>query len=509
MLSLKKPLHPKLVLLVGFKILDWLYILIIPILKKKFKTKFVIICSKNAFDKYSEILDKQDRLMIVDDIVDDCTKGYNLDNKKEFKKAQENERKYKIGYLRDIVQQDRSISASFLSYAPNFIWDSKEYYSYSKLVRLTNGYVKFAQNLINKYNFDLALVWPNDGLCSALANLLEFKGVRVTYPYNSKYKGYAFWANGAFQNDKKLKKVFNEVKKFRLIKENELATPETGWPDTRKMDKTFSLRSLVLKVFISIFHRLEFFIIDLLKFNFRKSKKISLFSLISFQLNSWYLYKRIGKISIKNIETLSERPFLFYAIPLEPEFSVQARSKEFNDQNAIIKLLALNLPIGYDLIIKEHSDIGRRNIKFYKDLLKIPNIKMAHPSIRGIDLVRRARAVASMTGTVSLEATMYGKRAIEFSLHSSFSFLNNIVTIKEFSKIREKIFYALEELNNEQIIKIKKEGSQLLEAIKKSSFTAEDTPLFYKNKINFKDQEKRKAINLLLEDYRVFYGALK
>ena len=444
--------------------------------------------------------------MIIDDILNDCSKGYNLDNKKEFKKAQDNERKYKIGYLRDIVQQDRAVSAGFLSYAPNFIWDSKEYYSYSKLVRLTNGYVKFSQNLIDKYNFDLALVWPNDGLCSALANLLEFSGVRVTYPYNSKYKGYAFWANGAFQNDKKLKKIFSEVKNFKLIKENEISTPETGWPDTRKMDKTYSLRSLLLKVFTSFFHRLEFLILDLLKLKFRKSKKVSFFSLISFQLNSWYLYKRIGKISIKSIEDLSERPYLFYALPLEPEFSVQARCKEFNDQNAIIKLLALNLPIGFDLIIKEHSDIGRRNIKFYKDLLKIPNIKMAHPSIRGIDLVRRARAVASMTGTVSLEATLLGKRAIEFSLHSSFSFLKNIVTIKDFSKIREKVFFALAELNNEQIIKIKKEGSQLLEAIKKSSFKAENTPLFYKNKINFKDKEKRKAINLLLEDYKIFYG---
>ena len=66
---------------------------------------------------------------------------------------------------------------------------------------------------------------------------------------------------------------------------------------------------------------------------------------------------------------------------------------------------------------------------------------MAHPSIRGIDLVRRARAVASMTGTVSLKLRA-GKRAIEFSLHSSFSF-KNIVTIKDFSKIREKVFFAL------------------------------------------------------------------
>ena len=81
----KKTTKPKLILLVGFKILDWLYILIIPIFKKKFKTKFIIICGKSAASKYSEVLDKEDRVMIIDDILNDCSKGYNLDNKIEFK----------------------------------------------------------------------------------------------------------------------------------------------------------------------------------------------------------------------------------------------------------------------------------------------------------------------------------------------------------------------------------------------------------------------------------------
>ena len=76
------------------------------------------------------------------------------------------------------------------------------------------------------------------------------------------------------------------------------------------------------------------------------------------------------------------------------------------------------MPSGYNLVIKEHSDIGRRNKNFYIELLKLPNVIMAHPSLRGIDLVKKCRAVASMSGTVSLEATLLGKRAIEFSLHS-------------------------------------------------------------------------------------------
>jgi len=193
---------------------------------------------------------------------------------------------------------------------------------------------------------------------------------------------------------------------------------------------------------------------------------------------------------------------MFYAIALEPEFSVQARCKEFNDQKTIIKLLALNMPAGYELIIKEHSDIGRRDKSFYMDLLKIPNIKMAHPSIRGIDLVKKARAVATMAGTVSLEATIMGKRVIEFSLHSSFSFLDNIATVSDISCIKEIVKNAMEDLDDITKEKIRKDGSKLPDAIKNISFKAENTPLFYGNKIKIPEEEVEKSVDLLIETYK-------
>ena len=161
---------------------------------------------------------------------------------------------------------------------------------------------------------------------------------------------------------------------------------------------------------------------------------------------------------------------------------MQARCKEFNDQKAIIKLLALNMPAGYEVIIKEHSDVGRRSKNFYLELLKFPNIRMAHPSIRGIDLVKQARAVASMAGTVSLEASIMGKRVVEFSLHSSFSFLNNVYTIKDISNIKSIIGKVIQNLDTKTKIGIRKDGSKLIQAIKNISFEARSTPLFYNDK---------------------------
>ena len=159
------------------------------------------------------------------------------------------------------------------------------------------------------------------------------------------------------------------------------------------------------------------------------------------------------------------------------------------------------MPAGYDLVIKEHSDIGRRDRGFYIDLLKIPNIRMAHPSLRGIDLVKKSRAVATMAGTVSLEATMMGKRVIEFSRHSSFSFLNNIFTVKDISDLKEIIKKVMEDLNEPTIKDIRKDGSRLPEAIKNISFAAEKTPLFYGNNSLLSQQDLDKSVDLLIETY--------
>ena len=494
--------NPKIILIIGYKILNWLYILIIPILRKNFSTRFIVIAPIRIKESFDKVLTRDDKFIIQSESLEELfSEGYKKEINEEEKIARQIEEKYSINYMRDIIQQDRSLSTSFLSYAPNFIWNKSRLSSNKNLVKLINGYVKYVEETLEKFEIDMAFVWPVDALSATFANILESKGVKVTYPYNSKYKSYGFWANSAFQDSSKLKKSFDKIIFKSLIDENSLQPPETGWSDTRKMDSIFSTKSVIKKLIKTILFRLEFLLIDIRKLDFTKKKRISLLSSLLFDINGWSLYRTLGKISEGDISKFDSKPFLFYALSLEPEFSVQGRCKEFNDQKAIIKLLALNMPAGYDLVIKEHSDIGRRDRGFYIDLLKIPNIRMAHPSLRGIDLVKKSRAVATMAGTVSLEATMMGKRVIEFSRHSSFSFLNNIYTVKDISDLKKVIKKVMEDLDQPTIKDIRKDGSRLPEAIKNISFAAEKTPLFYGDNSTLSQQDLDKSVDLLIEAY--------
>ena len=126
---------------------------------------------------------------------------------------------------------------------------------------------------------------------------------------------------------------------------------------------------------------------------------------------------------------------------------------------------------------------------------------MAHPSIRGIDLVKQARAVASMAGTVSLEASIMGKRVVEFSLHSSFSFLNNVYTIKDISNTKSIIGKVMQNLDTKTKIGIRKDGSKLIQAIKNISFEARSTPLFYNDKTVISKKSLDRVIELFINNY--------
>ena len=50
--------YPKRILIVGYRILNWLYILIIPILRNRFSTKFLVIAPLGVKNDFMKVLNK-------------------------------------------------------------------------------------------------------------------------------------------------------------------------------------------------------------------------------------------------------------------------------------------------------------------------------------------------------------------------------------------------------------------------------------------------------------------
>ncbi|MCK5528983.1 MAG: hypothetical protein KAI74_04825 [Kiritimatiellae bacterium] len=139
----------------------------------------------------------------------------------------------------------------------------------------------------------------------------------------------------------------------------------------------------------------------------------------SLKIKTWILQlARKASMTIQGVftppgKTPDTEPFVLFGLHLQPESSTLIRGQFFQDMGAVVRNLALSLPAGYRLFVKEHDVMfGRRPKSFYDELKKISNIVLVSPYDSGPLLVRKAAAIATVTGTLGWDAILLGKPAI-------------------------------------------------------------------------------------------------
>lgn len=112
----------------------------------------------------------------------------------------------------------------------------------------------------------------------------------------------------------------------------------------------------------------------------------------------------------------SEDRFAYYPLHLEPETALLLDSPYHTDQLELIRAAAHALPIDMVLYVKEHPQmVGYRTRTYYRELTKIPNVRLIDPRIVGTDLVKKASLVFTITGTGGFESVLFGKPVITFT----------------------------------------------------------------------------------------------
>lgn len=122
--------------------------------------------------------------------------------------------------------------------------------------------------------------------------------------------------------------------------------------------------------------------------------------------------------------------FIFYAIHFEPEGGTSV-CVPLQNQLTILQMLHNALPRGYKLYVKEHPhqfmlnnpEMGYflyniqwfKSISFYKELQKLANIKFINFNTPSHELIKNAQALATINGTIHLEATFHNKPCIVFA----------------------------------------------------------------------------------------------
>src|SRR3989338_11070971 len=104
------------------------------------------------------------------------------------------------------------------------------------------------------------------------------------------------------------------------------------------------------------------------------------------------------------------------------------------DQLWVIKQAARSLPVDHLLYVKEAPAMfGYRTRRYYKELKKIPNVKLIRPTTTAFTLIKNSKIVLTNTATSGLEALFFKKPVITFG----YAFYNIIPMVKRCHSIEE------------------------------------------------------------------------
>ncbi len=504
---------PKAAMLGPYFVLNWLYKPLLPEMRQAYGTRFVILLPTGGTGikaKFEPFCGPADRFVEIPDFGPTLANwsATASDDDSAFPAAQRNERHYGVNYWIDIFQQERDLARGLVAGTSAPTFKSPKAASTAALARTANFYFDLYEKLIDEHGIDLALVWPRtapEAICAAVA---EKRGILVTYPYTAKHKDFAYWAAGAACGPEQHKAAYDALPECEPIPESEIRPPaRPAYLEQSKIETRFSVATAVRSTAFNVLDYSIFFARDL------KAGRIDRFfrrlPITTAIRNIWAersYFKRFAELCEKDVARITDRPFVFFAFQNEPEFSVQMRCKDFNDQGAIVRQLALSLPAGVNLVIKEHTWLGGHDLNFYEQLRALPNVRMAHPGIRAIDLIPKALATASLAGTVTLEAALFGKPALIFSDRSEFAFMPGVHVVRDLGALAATGRDGLATAPAEREA-IRRGAARMVKATEAIGFRAR--PLFTKEDSDVQSDDVQRAMRLLVELHQRRPDALK
>ncbi len=113
--------------------------------------------------------------------------------------------------------------------------------------------------------------------------------------------------------------------------------------------------------------------------------------------------------------------FVVFFLHYQPERTSLPEGYQYAQQWLAIRALANSLPDGYQLVVKEHPSTfryyfnpGFRSSDLYRAIAGLPNTRLVPLDVTPFALIDSAAAVATITGTVGIEAIVRGKPVIVF-----------------------------------------------------------------------------------------------
>ena len=502
--------YPTSILLINRKNLEWLNEKIIANMQKLHGTRFTIFGADDKKELFNSWVQDKDLIYGIEMIENQADKNIPNDINEIYSSARKHEKKYNITYFRDSILQDRE-------YNNKFIYNGfKQANAVSKLtikdiVNRQNYYFEYIESIFNKNKIDLVICRPDSLLGFAITTIAKEKGVPITVQAPTRINDYMSWTYGAYMQDDQITSLMKELKqnntKVEVDSSEEKLASHTFKAREQLIDG-LSFKSLINMIIYILKDGLNWLIKDIKRGKF--GKRTSVYNRIKSKITAYIEHRFYQRIFEKSINTIKNNKYIYFPLPMEPEYNTHSLSKEFINIYAMIQQVAISMPSGYNLVIKEHTpNIGKKTRDFYTRLQKMPNLIIANYLISGPLLIDNAEAIVTVAGSSAIEAAERGKMAVVFATSSDFFGLSNIILGHSMRDLPKVLLEAIKEISLDKKNEIIYESKLLKLIYKKIGYYAPDTPLFRGKSDKIADNELKKAVDSLITIWKLQRNNIK
>lgn len=141
------------------------------------------------------------------------------------------------------------------------------------------------------------------------------------------------------------------------------------------------------------------------------------------EMHPWYYLVDHVKRKVRNLIGINDLydafdpdvDFAFYPLHMEPEIALLMHAPFFTNQLELIRTIARSLPLHYKLYVKEHPYMaGFRPRRFYKELKKIPNVKLMPSHLPSGVILPKTKLITTIISSAAWEGLLLKKPVITF-----------------------------------------------------------------------------------------------
>lgn len=142
--------------------------------------------------------------------------------------------------------------------------------------------------------------------------------------------------------------------------------------------------------------------------------------------------------------------YAYYPLHIEPEIAMLLYAPFYTNQIELIRTSARSLPLDMLLFVKEHPGmIGYRTRDYYKEITKIPNVRIISPGVPGNQLAQGAALTITITSTSGWESLLLKKPVITFG-DVFYNDVPGVLTCRNFEELPYMVKKQLEEWQHDE-----------------------------------------------------------